>query len=63
MKKEIIIKLTEKQIEEIKDYADGAGITVADFIELLTINYLNFQKNELQEVYLNDDGLAYFSFL
>ena len=54
--KNLTITLDVKTIEELKNYADAIGISIAEFIEDVVIEFVKFQQSEMDELYLNDDG-------
>lgn len=52
----INIKLDKETFETLSDYAFALGITVSDFVPLVVADFIKMQDDELNEVYLNDDG-------
>ena len=54
--KNLTITLDVHTIEELKTYADAIGISIAEFIEDVVIEFVKFQQSEMDELYLNDDG-------
>lgn len=60
--KEIKICLSEDNYEELKGYANGSNVKVNEFVLGLVYDFLRFQNSEMNEVYLNDDGVSWFSY-
>ena len=54
--KSLTITLDVHTIEALKTYEDAIGISIAEFIEDVVIEFVKFQQSEMDELYLNDDG-------
>ena len=54
--KNITITLDIETVDEIKPYAVATDISIEEFIECIVVDFIRFQKAEMEEIYLNDDG-------
>lgn len=52
----ITITLDIETLGEIKTYAEATDISFEEFIECIVIDFLRFQKAEMEEIYMNDNG-------
>ena len=48
-----------KTLEEIKSYATATDVSVEEFVECIVADFIRFQKAEMKEIYLNDDGTTW----
>lgn len=54
--KKLTVYLEEETFASLEDYAFAIGITVNEFVPLVVDDFLKLQEDELNEVYLNDEG-------
>lgn len=54
--KNITVTLDIETLEEIKSYAKATDISIEEFVECIIADFIRFQKAEMEEIYLNDDG-------
>ena len=57
--KNITIALDGETFEEIKSYATATDISVEEFVECIVTDFIRFQRAEMEEIYLNDDGVQW----
>lgn len=54
--KKLTVYLEEETFASLEDYAFAIGTTVNEFVPLVVADFLKLQEDDLNEVYLNDEG-------